>query len=47
MEKNTTITIRISETEKEALRAIAGKLDVSMAQVIRQAVKEFIKENEG
>ena len=31
MEKNTTITIRINETEKEVLRMIAGAYDIPMS----------------
>lgn len=37
------ITIRIAETEKEQLRAVAEKLDVPMSQLIRQAIKEIIQ----
>ena len=39
-----TITIRISEAEKEKLRAYAEKKDISMSQLIRQAIKEIIQE---
>lgn len=39
------ITIRISETEKGQLKALAAKLDVPMSQIIRAAIKEYaIKE---
>ena len=37
------ITIRISEAEKEQLRAVAETLDVSMSQLIRQAIKDIIQ----
>lgn len=42
--KTEKITIRISETEKEQLKVIAEKLDVPMSQLIRQAIKNIIKE---
>lgn len=42
--KTEKITIRISDTEKEQLKVIAEKLDVPMSQLIRQAIKNIIKE---
>ena len=44
--KTETITIRISETEKESLRIMAGTLDIPMSQLIRQAIKDLIRDNE-
>ena len=41
-----TITIRISETEKARLRATAEKLDVPMSQLIRQAIKKIIDQED-
>ena len=38
------ITIRISESEKEQLKEIATNLDVPMSQLIRQAIKKYIQE---
>jgi len=40
--KNSTITIRINEQEKERIAAIAAEKDVSVAQIIREAVREYI-----
>lgn len=40
------ITIRIDEIEKEQLKAIAAKKDVPMSQLIRQAIKKIIQEEE-
>ncbi len=42
--KNTTITIRISEQEKEALVAIAAKKDVPVSQLVREAIREYLKQ---
>lgn len=43
--KNATITIRISEQEKEALKEIAERYDAPMSQMIRELIKTFIMEN--
>lgn len=42
--KTETITLRISEEEKAQLKVIAEKLDMPMSQLIRQAIKNIIKE---
>ena len=39
----TTITVRIDENEKEALQKIAEEQDLTLSQVVRRAIKEFIK----
>ena len=44
--KEEKITIRISETEKEKIKAIALKKDVPMSQLIREAVKNIINQEE-
>lgn len=41
-----TISIRIEETEKEALQQFAQENDLSVSQVVRKAIKEFLKMNE-
>ena len=41
--KTESITIRITETEKEALKQVAAKMDIPMSQLIRQAIKEIIQ----
>lgn len=38
----TTITIRIEESEKEALQKIAKEQDLSVSQVVRRAIKDFL-----
>ena len=38
----TTITIRLEEVEKQAIAQYAHENDLSMSQVIRRAVKEFL-----
>ena len=38
----TTVSIRINETEKEALPEFARKHDLSVSQVIRRAIKDFL-----
>lgn len=41
--KTESITLRITETEKERLKQVAAKLDVPMSQLIRQAIKDIIQ----
>lgn len=36
------ITIRVEDTEKEALQNYAKENDLSVSQVIRKAIKEFM-----
>ena len=38
------ITIRISEEEKNKLKAIAANKDIPMSQLVREAVKKIIQE---
>ena len=42
----TTITIRIDEKEKENLQKIAEEQDLTLSQVVRRAIKEYIRMNE-
>ena len=42
----TTISIRIDEEMKEALNKYAEANDLSMSQVIRKAIKDFLKDKE-
>ena len=41
-----TISIRIDEEIKEALNKYAEANDLSMSQVIRKAIKDFLKDKE-
>ena len=41
-----TISIRIDEEMKEALNKYAEANDLSMSQVIRKAIKDFLKNKE-
>jgi predicted transcriptional regulator len=38
----TTISIRIEEEEKEALQKYAKEHDLTVSQVVRRAIKEFL-----
>lgn len=40
----TILSIRIEEEDKEKLQKYAKDNDLSMSQVIRKAIKEFLKE---
>ena len=40
-----TITVRLEENEKEALAAYAKDNDLSISQVVRKAIKEFLMSN--
>lgn len=42
----TTITVRLEEAEKQALAEYAKKNDLSMSQVIRQILKDYLKNNQ-
>ena len=40
--KNTTITIRINDQEKARLAEIAKEKDISVAQIIREAIRDYL-----
>lgn len=42
----TTISIRIDENEKEIIQKYAKDNDLTVSQVIRRAIKEFLKEED-
>ena len=42
--KDTTITIRISEQEKEILKTMAKEKDIPVSQIIREAIRKTIQE---
>ena len=42
--KTSNITFKLTDTEKEAIRALAHKKDVPMSQIIREAIKKYIQE---
>lgn len=44
--KDTQITIRINEAEKEAIKALAAKKDIPASQLIREAIKKYIKQED-
>lgn len=44
--KDSVITIRINDIDKEKLKAIAFKKDIPVSQIIREAVKNYLKEVE-
>ena len=41
--KDVSITLRISEQEKEELKRLAGYKDLSVSQVVRQAIKQYLE----
>ena len=41
----TTISIRIEDDEKEQIQKYADEHDLSMSQVIRRAIREFLAES--
>ncbi len=43
MKDNTNITVRLSVEEKEALLKYAEEQDLTMSQVVRRALKEFLE----
>ncbi|BAY35270.1 hypothetical protein NIES2107_71820 (plasmid) [Nostoc carneum NIES-2107] len=45
MPKNKTFTMRFSEDIRNQLGAIAGQKDISLAQVVREALREYLKAN--
>lgn len=40
----TSITIRISTEEKEKIELLAKENDLTLSQVVRKAIKEFLKD---
>lgn len=40
----TTISVRLEDSEKEALKEYADKNDLSMSQVIRKAIKLLVNQ---
>lgn len=44
--KDEKITIRIAEDEKELLKTISAQKDIPMSQLIREAIKLYIQEEE-
>lgn len=43
----TTITIRIDEIEKQLLQEFAEDHDLTLSQVVRRALKEYLQNHEG
>ncbi len=42
--KDTNITFKLSEAEKERIKALAAKKDIPMSQLIRDAIKKYLEE---
>lgn len=42
--KDATITIRLSERDKELFKQAAAQRDIPMSQLLREAVREYLKE---
>lgn len=47
MEKDTTITFRLRESEKKQLIAAAAQEDIPVSQLVRKAVKEYLLKEKG
>ena len=45
--KQASITIRITESEKEKIKAAAASKDIPLSQLIREAIREFIQREDG
>ena len=45
MSDTSSISIRLSAEEKEALAKYAEEQDLTMSQVVRRALKEFLEKN--
>lgn len=44
--KDVTMAFRINEAERDQVKALAAKRDVPMSQIIREAIKKYIQEEE-
>ena len=44
--KDTTITFRLSETEKQKIVEMAAKRDIPVSQLVRELCREIFKEDE-
>lgn len=44
--KDVTITFRLSESEKKQLVAKAAAKDIPVSQLVREAVKKYLKEDQ-
>lgn len=42
--KDSTLTLRISEQEKEQIKALAQKKDIPASQLVREILRNYIKE---
>ena len=42
--KNTNITFKLNEAEKEQIKAAAAKRDIPISQLVREAVKKYLSE---
>jgi hypothetical protein len=40
------ITFKLTEAEKEAIRALAARKDIPMSQLIREALKKYFESEE-
>ena len=41
--KDTNITFKLSEADKEQIKALAARKDIPMSQLIREAVKKYLE----
>lgn len=45
--KDKKISIRLDETQREAIERIAKSQEIPMSQVLRQAISEYLAKKEG
>lgn len=45
MPKDTNITFKLSEAEKEAIRTLAARRDIPMSQLIREIIKKYMEDD--
>jgi antitoxin component of RelBE/YafQ-DinJ toxin-antitoxin module len=46
MNNKRNVGVRLSEADREILENIAKKYDITISDVVRMAIKEFLKNNE-
>ena len=43
--KDTNITFKLSEAEKDMIKKVSAERDIPMSQLIREAIKEYIQKD--
>ena len=45
MTKDTTVSVRVTDEEKEILKGIAANIGTSTSQLVRKIILDYLKEN--